>query len=162
MHVSTELIMQKWKEYNELFVETKASKEVARLIECQNIVIVTGHIGSGKSAVVHRVALNYRCKGKSWNVKPIYSVLDMKQSIDSLQDDTIDNKILFVLNDPIGKESFDEINYTSWRKYEDFLKACLKKFKLLLSCRKYILSDDKVQSCKRNIERKIKHRRRKH
>lgn len=51
---------------------------------------------------------------------------------------------MFVLNDLIGKELFDEIEYIIWRKYEEILKVCLKEVKILMMCRKYILKDDKV------------------
>lgn len=131
-----------WQEDNEHFVETKASKEVERLIICQNIAIVKGHSGSGKSAIVHYIALKYRSQG--WNVKPVRTVMEVIQTINSFTS-VIKNKVLFVFNDPIGNESFDEIGYTTWRKYEDTVKACLKKFKLLISIRKYILNDDKVK-----------------
>lgn len=39
----------------------------------------------------------------------------------------IDRGTVFVLNDPLGKYSFDEIEYTSWRKYEENIKVCLNK-----------------------------------
>lgn len=136
------VIFTQWQEDNKQFVETKASKEVERLIKCQNIVIVTGHTGSGKSAIVHHVALKYRSQG--WIVKPVCAVMDMLEIINVSTGD-LDGRTLFVLSDPIGKHSFDEIEYNLWRRYEENLKACLKKDKLLMSCRKYILSDGKVK-----------------
>lgn len=77
-----------------------------RLINVQNIVIVTGHSGSGKSATIHHIALTFR--SQRWKVKPVYSVIDMIQAI-NLSTNILENKVMFVLNDPIGKESFDEI-----------------------------------------------------
>lgn len=112
------------------------------LTKRQNIVIVTGHTGSGKSAILHHIALKYRNEG--CNVKPVRTVMDMIQIINSSKS-ILNDEIIFVLDDPIGKESFDEIEYTSWRKYEESLQACLNKIKLLVSCRKYILSDVKVK-----------------
>lgn len=134
-----QFILDQWKEDNTLFVETIASKEVERLMNNQNMVIVTGHPGSGKSAIVRHVALKFREQG--WNVKVVYTVMQ----IINLSTLVLNDKTLFVLNDPIGKESFDEIEYTKWRKYEECLKAYLKKIKLLLSCRKYISCDHKVK-----------------
>lgn len=134
--------MRQWQEDNEHFVETKASKEVERLINCQNIAVVTGHSGSGKSAIVHHIALKYRNQG--WKVKPVYTVKEIIETINS-STSVQENKVLFVFNDPIGKESFDEIEYNTWRKYEITLKACFKKVKLLISIRKYILNGDKVR-----------------
>lgn len=57
----------------------------------------------------------------------------------------IQNKTLFVLNDPIGKESVDEIAYDAWRQHEEKFKTLLKKVKVLMSCRKYILGDTKIR-----------------
>lgn len=54
-------------------------------------------------------------------------------------------KTLFVINDPIGKESIDEIPFNFWQKHEETLKSCIEKVKLLMSCRKYILSDGRVK-----------------
>lgn len=56
----------------------------------------------------------------------------------------IQNKFIFVLNDLIGKQYFDEIVYNFWELYEEILKICLKKVKVLLLCRKYILCDERV------------------
>lgn len=137
-------ILDQWKKDNTLFVETIASKEVERLINDQNMVIVTGHPGSGKSAIVHHVALKFREQG--WNVK----VVDTVMQIINLSTLVLNDKTLFVLNDPIGNESFDEMEYTTWRKYEECLKTYLKKIKLLLSCRKYILCDHKVKGLLKN------------
>lgn len=135
-------LIKQWQEDNEHFVETEASNEVEKRINCQNIVIVTGHSGSGKSAIVHHIALKYRSQG--WNVKPVSTVKEILQTINSSKS-VLESKALFVLNDPIGKESFDEMEYTAWRKDEEKLKACLKKVKLLMSGRKYILNDNKVK-----------------
>lgn len=113
-----------------------------RLINIQNIVIVAGHSGYGKSAIVHHIALKYRSQG--WIVIIVHTVKKMLKLIDS-STSYYSDRTLFILNDPIGKDSFDEIKYTLWRTYEESIKACLNKIKLLMSCRKYILSDDKVK-----------------
>lgn len=94
----------------------------------QNIVIVTGHTGSGKSAILHHIALKYRREG--WDVKPVHTVTEMinilKSSKSILRSETI-----FVRNDPIGKESFDEIEYTTFRKHEDILMYHLRNANFL-------------------------------
>lgn len=110
-------------------------------MKCQNIIIVTGHTGSGKSAILHHSALKYKSQG--WNVKPVRTVMEMMQTINSPLN-IMERKVLFVFDDPIGKESFEEMEYATWKKYEETLRACLKKVKLLMSCRKYILNDHQV------------------
>lgn len=77
-------------------------------------------------------------------MKPFYTVIDLMEIINSTKNN-LENKIIAVLNDPIGKESFDEIKFNSWIKYEESLKECLKKIKLLVSCRIYILNDKRVK-----------------
>uniref|UniRef100_A0A8W8IGF4 Novel STAND NTPase 3 domain-containing protein n=1 Tax=Magallana gigas TaxID=29159 RepID=A0A8W8IGF4_MAGGI len=134
-------IFQQWKKDDSKFVSTRACKEVEKLIESQNLVIVTGNSGSGKSAIIHHIALWYRVKG--WTVKPIYNVKEITDTY-SLEDG-LQSKILFVFNDPIGNESFDEIAYNSWKEQDERLKACLRNNKMLLSSRKYILLDNRVK-----------------
>lgn len=62
----------------------------------------------------------------------------------------LQNKYVFVLNNPIGIESFDEKEYNKWRKYEEYIEAFLKKVKIPMTCRLYILSDNKVDRLLKN------------
>lgn len=102
--------------------------------------VVTGNSGSGKSAIIQHVALSYRNEG--WTVKTLYNVEEIHDTYSSVG--LLQNRILYVFHDPLGKESFDEIAYNSWKEYEDRFKARLKKIKILLLCRKCILNDDRV------------------
>uniref|UniRef100_A0A8W8ML17 Novel STAND NTPase 3 domain-containing protein n=1 Tax=Magallana gigas TaxID=29159 RepID=A0A8W8ML17_MAGGI len=130
-------IFEQWQQDNNMFISTKACKKVGQLINNQNLVIVAGHSGSGKSAIIQHIALKYRSQG--WIVRPIYEVSELIK--DSL---SISNKTLFVLNDPIGKETVDDISHDAWRQNEEKIKGLLKKVKVLMSCRKYILSDARI------------------
>lgn len=123
-----------WQEENVMFIPTKACEEVESLINNQNLVIVVGHSGSGKSAIIQHIALKYRSQG--WTVKPVTEVDEILKAYNILQ-----HKTLFVINDPIGKESFDEMAFASWKKYDSHLRACLEKIKMLLSCRKSVQCD---------------------
>lgn len=98
---------------------------------------MTGNSGSGKSAIIQHIALNYRSDG--WTVKPIYSVKEIIDAWSKLQDAL--DRTLLVFNDPLGNESFDEEKYKSWKDHEERLKSCLKDIKMLLSCRRYILNN---------------------
>nr|XP_034328181.1 uncharacterized protein LOC105328615 [Crassostrea gigas] len=130
-------IFRQWKEENENFVITRACKQVEKIIKKQNMVVVTGNSGSGKSAIIQHIALNYRSDG--WTVKPIYSVKEIIDAWSKLQDAL--DRTLLVFNDPLGNESFDEEKYKSWKYHEERLKSCLKDIKMLLSCRRYILNN---------------------
>uniref|UniRef100_A0A8W8IED9 Novel STAND NTPase 3 domain-containing protein n=1 Tax=Magallana gigas TaxID=29159 RepID=A0A8W8IED9_MAGGI len=134
-------IFQQWEDDDSKFVSTRACKEVEKRIKSQNLVIVTGNSGSGKSAIIQHIALRYRDQG--WTVKPVYNVKEITDTYSS--GDVLQSKILFVFNDPIGNESFDEIAYNSWKEQDERLKACLRNNKMLLSSRKYILLDNRVK-----------------
>lgn len=140
---------EKMQQEKNVFISTKASGEVEKLLERQNLVIVTGHAGSGKSAIIQHIAQQYRIKG--WVVKKIKDVKEIKSSVLLIENNK--NKFLYILNDPIGKESFDERAFESWRKYEEDLKACLAKAKVLLSCRKYILRKSRESGLLSDISR---------
>lgn len=142
-----QVIIDEWKEGNKQFVETKASKEVENLTNSQNLVVVTGDVGSGKSAIVQNIALKYINEG--WTVKPVYKIKDMIKFMESSKCN-LQNKYVFVLNDPIGVESFDEVKFNSLRTYEEYIEACLKKVKLLMTCRLYILRDNRVEGLLKN------------
>lgn len=135
-------IFEQWQQENMFFISTKASEEVEKEASEQNLVIVTGHSGSGKSAIIQHIALKYRSKG--WNVKPIDEIDEFLGEFSTGK--IITSKTLFVLNDPMGIVSVDEIKFSKWRTHEATLKACLKKVKLIVSCRKYILNDGRVKS----------------
>lgn len=134
-------IFEQWQNENKFFIQTKAFKEVEKLIKSQNLVIVGGHSGSGKSAIIQHIALKYRSQG--WIVKPIYKVHDIINEFNKQKE--LCNETLLVFNDPIGKDTFDDLEFNEWVKNEEGLRACLKNVKLLLTCRKYILSDDRVK-----------------
>lgn len=134
-------IIEQWIEDDKTFIFTKASEEVNKLIRKQNLVIVAGNSGSGKSAIIQHIALEYRRQG--WVVKIVHNVNELKEIISNTL--VLQRKTVCVLNDPIGKRFFDELAYNSWETHEETLRVSLKKIKLLLSCRKYILYDDRVR-----------------
>lgn len=124
------------------FVSTRASKEVETMAENQNVVIVAGHSGYGKSAIIQHIALQYRKQG--WTVKPVNKVEEIVYALS--EEEMLGKKFLFVFNDLIGKESFDEMLFKSWQTYEKMLSYYLKSVtcKILISCRKYVLFDKRV------------------
>nr|XP_022290106.1 uncharacterized protein LOC111101793 [Crassostrea virginica] len=132
-------IFENWQQEDELFVQTKSSRKVENMINLQNLVIIAGQSGCGKSAIAQHIALKYKRKG--WNVKPVDGVEEIKEAYRIYTE----KKTVFVLHDPIGKERFSEFLYTLWEKYEETLKVFLDKVKIILTCRTSILSDRKVK-----------------
>lgn len=102
---------------------------------------MAGHSGSGKSSIIKHIALEYRRQG--WIVKLVAEVAEIISVCESSH--ISKNSAIFILDDPIGKEYLDEIAYSSWRIREEKLKICLKKVKVLLCCRKSVLSNYKVK-----------------
>lgn len=63
----------------------------------------------------------------------------------NLLKNNLDERRVVVLNDLIGKEFYDDIEFYLWKKYEEILKVCLKKVKFLVLCRIYIFNDNRVK-----------------
>ena len=124
-----------------MFVPTTASEKVENLIKSKNLVIVAGHSGCGKTAIVRHVALKYKKSG--WVVKPVDKVGEIKKAYTSGRFER--NKTIFVLNDPIGKESLSDILHTKWKKYEETLETFLQYVKLVITCRTCIIFDTRVR-----------------
>nr|XP_022286571.1 uncharacterized protein LOC111099549 isoform X2 [Crassostrea virginica] len=133
-------IFEKWQEEDELFFATNASREVERMLHDKNLVVVAGHPGCGKSTIIQHVALGYRKRG--WMVKPVFVVEEIIEAC--ALNKRVSNKTLFVFNDPIGKDFVDDILCRSWKKFEEKLNLFLRSVKLLVTCRKSILHDVRV------------------
>lgn len=132
-----------WENDDRYFVSTRASMEVEKMTENQNLVIVTGPSGSGKSAIIQHIALQYRKQG--WTVKQVKKVEEIVNAFSEKV--KLESKLLFVFNDPIGKESFDEELFKFWHIDEETWLCKLESAtcKLLISCRKYVLFDIRVK-----------------
>nr|XP_022289409.1 ankyrin repeat and KH domain-containing protein mask-like isoform X2 [Crassostrea virginica] len=134
-------IFNLWQNEDDLFVQTRASNAVEEMLNVQNLVIVAGHYGSGKTAIVQHIALKYR--KRDWTVKPVNAVAEIQLTYMSRYFSR--KNILFVLNDPIGKESFDEALYSSWKNCEEALQCFETNVKVLITCRKSLLENAKIQ-----------------
>lgn len=138
---STESVFSQWENDDMYFVPTKAYDKVANEIKSHNLVVVSGHSESGKSAIIQHIALTYRREG--WNVKPLSCVQELINTC--FQGKRLKKTTLMILNDPFGKESFDERLYDLWSINEDALETCLKTNKLLMSCRKNVLPENRIK-----------------
>ena len=110
-------------------------------MKTNNLIIVVGHSGSGKSAIIQHIALKYREQG--WVVKPMYSVEEIHDAYKAQH--YMKDKTIFVFNDPIGKESFDEILYNAWERYRETVNLLIKPIKLFLSCRTTVILDQRAE-----------------
>lgn len=124
-------LFEVWQQEDKFFVSTKASEEVEKRIQSENLVMVKGHMGSGKSAIVQHIALKYRAEG--WTIKPVDTVEDIKKDYESGH--FTEGKTIFVLHDSFGKHVFDENEYQKWEKIETALTLFLRKVKIIVTCR---------------------------
>ena len=91
------------------------------MIENERCAIVTAHPGSGKSGIIHHIAMKNRKRG--WVVKPVETIHQIIKAYES--NDFVENMTLFVINDPIGNEVLEEILHCSWTKYEKTIEHIL-------------------------------------
>ncbi|XP_065941925.1 uncharacterized protein [Magallana gigas] len=133
-------IFGQWEQEDDFFIPTKAFKEVEKHIKSSNLVIVTGHSGSGKSAIIQHIALKHKKQG--WTVRRIQKIDDIRKEYSSGQFQK--DKTIFILNDPFGNESFDEILNNSWKTCEEELKLYIQTAKLMMSCRTHIINDGRL------------------
>ena len=134
-------IFNLWQNEDDLFVQTRASNAVEQMLNVRNLVIVAGHYGSGKTAIVQHIALKYR--KRDWTVKLVNAVDEIQLTYVSKYFNR--KKTLFVLNDPIGKESLVDALYNSWKNCEEALQCFESNVKVLVTCRKSLLENTKVQ-----------------
>lgn len=133
--------ISKWEKDNSNFVSTKACKEVEKTlrIETHRVVMVIGHPGTGKSAIIQHIALQY--KNEKWILEPLQSIMDFEKSFSSQKN------TLYIINDPFGKSAFKKEDWDCWCRNEETIENCLTNSdsKMLMSCQKYICLDIGVQ-----------------
>ncbi|XP_062604984.1 uncharacterized protein LOC134266774 isoform X2 [Saccostrea cucullata] len=126
--------LESWEEEDQVFVETKSSTAVEKFIKEHPCVVVVGHPGSGKSAIIHHIALKMRKEG--------FSVIPIHRPGEITTYHNRKNPQVFVTDDPCGEYTVNEHVY-EWAKYSEDIKKCLNfkgrerqvKAKLLVSCR---------------------------
>lgn len=129
-----------WEDDNRDFFSTKACEEVEQRINTHSVVMVIGHPGTGKSAIIQHIALQF--KNEKWILEPLLSITDFEKSFSSQK------KTLYIINDPFGKFALKKKKWEYWCSVEETIKNCLTKScsKMLMSCQKYIFLDIRIQS----------------
>ena len=76
-------------------------------------------------------------------MKPVYSFKEIHDAYKS--ENCEKDRCIYVFNDPIGKESFDEMSFNEWVRYREILSILIERAKLLLTCRRSIISDPRAR-----------------
>lgn len=131
--------IRQWKKENSDFYSTQICKEVEKRLTTHSVVLVIGHPGTGKSAIIQHIALQY--KKEKWILEPLQSITDFENM------DSNENKTIYVINDLFGKHAIKTKEWRFWRKNERTIKYSLTKScsKMLMSCRKYIFLDTRIK-----------------
>lgn len=138
--LSTDLIdsyILEWEKDEETFVMTRATKFVLDNISTESCIAVVGCPGSGKSAIIHQVALHLR-KTLQYEIIPsITEPSDLKQYYNSSK------KQIFILDDVFGSITVNGPVVDKWALNLEMIERIISlgKTKVLISCRLQIIKD---------------------
>ncbi|XP_076070588.1 uncharacterized protein LOC143042207 isoform X1 [Mytilus galloprovincialis] len=120
---------------NELakFVVTKTSQYIYQAIKTDQLVAIIGSTGTGKSACAKHIA--FRLKNEYG-----YTIVSPRQPSDIKQYFLPGTKQVFIIDDFIGKNAFDEAEAVSWDEGPFIYKilSTNDQSKVILTCRKTI------------------------
>ncbi|CAC5389374.1 unnamed protein product [Mytilus coruscus] len=128
-----------WKQEN--VVETRAIKQLKRLIETENVAIVIGPSGCGKSTAIHYIALQLKLL-QDYEIIIVYSSEEIRQWYNP------DNLQIFVIDDVFGAIAFDHNKSMKWLEMSNDINKILdgNRVKLLVSCRTHIFKHRVVKT----------------
>ncbi|KAJ8316462.1 hypothetical protein KUTeg_006476 [Tegillarca granosa] len=125
--------LEEWKKEDSVFVETRACVNVRKAMKEKTFVTVSGNAGSGKSAMIHHLALEYKSKG--FDVIPAKDPEDIEKYLQ------IDQEQLFVYDDPVGIHCLNKDKFVKWLDLKIESSKMTKKLKVLFSVRRQIVNE---------------------
>ncbi|CAC5410070.1 unnamed protein product [Mytilus coruscus] len=145
--------IQEWKNDEATFLETRATKHILTSLLSNDVIIVTGSSGCGKSSNIHHAAL-YLHERFGYEIIPV-----LTGPSDIINYNNENKKQVFVEDDICGKESINLQTLFMWRDYSEKLEKFFKTVdndaenerdgkiselsgsKLLISCRLHIYKE---------------------
>ncbi|CAG2241959.1 DAPK [Mytilus edulis] len=124
------------------FVITRATQVIYNGILGENILVIAGPTGVGKSANAYHVAFGLNRKGG-------YTIVPASQPSDIIKYHLPGSKQVFIIDNFIGEYGVDETNVLLWEKHGPILKKIFQKSnetKLILTSRTYIWQPEQ-QKC---------------
>lgn len=134
--------LEKWTAEDTKYVKTRASKYLTEAIKDTNLITVVGNPGTGKSTLIHHVALHLQ--SQNYEVLPVHFPLDIVNYINQ------EKSQVFVIDDVCGKYSVSSQLSESWQILKEDIENILNTFetKVLLSCRTNIFRSPVFQRLK--------------
>ncbi|KAJ8315780.1 hypothetical protein KUTeg_007930 [Tegillarca granosa] len=128
-HYFQEDSLKRWENDDKTFVPTRATEMIKSLVERHDFVMVTGPPGSGKSASVHSVALQFGKQG--YRVFPVSNTNAIKDYWKK------DLKQMFVVDDAFGYHTLNKPRCNQWKSDFNDLKVCFSHsdMKIVLTVR---------------------------
>ncbi|CAC5423713.1 unnamed protein product [Mytilus coruscus] len=151
------LEIDEWEQDQTTFVETRATRQILESVSCNNIIVVTGSSGCGKSANIHHAVLNLRDRFQ-YEIIPVSIGPE-----DILKYYKTQKNQAFVVDDICGKETINLQTLQMWTDYSEKMMNIFKISengnenktdsnvskvsgpKLIVSCRLHIYKESQLQ-----------------
>lgn len=132
-------VISDWKSSDERFVETNSSKHLLQELKKNQIVVVIGNAGIGKSFTSRHIALEMIGEG--------YDVLTVKSPKDVVSYSMKKRKSLFLFDDICGRYNVIQSESEEWDRYTSDIQECLTiaPIKILATCRLQVFQNPIIQ-----------------
>jgi len=138
-----EMFMSEVKEESQKFVKTDFYEKILKILNKENLVIITGNPGTGKTTLSKMLVLNYIAEGYKIKISNTNDISKIKQSLSTNKEE----KQLILLDDFLGQHYLELNN----KKLKDvyltikYIKEKYKNIKIILNSRITILNEAKEE-----------------
>lgn len=139
-----------WTEEETYFVVTQATQRAIDLLSTCSCLVVTGCPGSGKSAIIHHIALRLQ-REQGYEIVPLVAEpTDLQQYYNG------DDKQVFILDNTFGTITVNRHVVDKWCSYLEPIQKILSggNVKILLGCRSQIAKDPILNCLKELVTNK--------
>lgn len=134
-----EMFMSEVKEESKKFVKTDFYEKILKILNKENLVIITGNPGTGKTTLSKMLVLNYITEGYKIKISNTNDISKIKQSLSTNKEE----KQLILLDDFLGQHYLELNNKTLKNVYLTikYIKENYKNTKIILNSRITILNE---------------------
>ena len=143
-----EMFMSEIEEESQKFVKTDFYEKTLKILNKENLVIITGNPGTGKTTLSKMLVLNYIAEGYKIKISSINDISKIKQSLSLNKEE----KQLILLDDFLGQHYLELDNKKIKEVYSTVknIKKNYKNTKMILNSRIIILNEAKEEENKFN------------